>query len=153
VRAPIEPPGHDVGEELRGDRVEELAADRQPQRADVQQQLARRPQPGVDVERAVQSGIVDQALPADGGARLLEVGAHHDAQLAGDPGRARGEPVRVVEGCGGVVDRARPDDDEQPVVTAVEDVDDVGAGAGHGVRDRLVPPEARGAAATGTAAG
>jgi len=85
------------------------------------------------IERVVEAGVVDQTLPADGRARLLEVGAHDDAQLRGVPVGMGGEAVRVVERGVGIVDRARPDDDEEPVVAAVEDVHDVRAGPGDGV--------------------
>ncbi len=40
-------------------------------------------QTGVDVAGAVEVRIVDQALPADRRARLLEVHAHHDQQVGG----------------------------------------------------------------------
>ncbi len=53
----------------------------------------------------------------------------------------RGQPVRVVQGGVGIVDRARSDDDEQPVVPAVEDVDDLGAGPDDGVGDGAVDRE------------
>jgi len=39
----------------------------------------------VDAEAAVEVRVVDQALPADGGARLLEVHAHHDLEVALQP--------------------------------------------------------------------
>ncbi len=58
-------------------------AGRQPEVVDVEQQLARQPQPLVDVKALVEVRIVDEPLPADRGARLLEVGAHHDDQLVG----------------------------------------------------------------------
>src|SRR5690606_13978246 len=71
-------PGHQVGNILRGDHVEEFAARRQAELVDFDQQLTRRAQALVDIEAAIQSGIVDQPLPAHRGARLLEVHAHDD---------------------------------------------------------------------------
>ncbi len=75
------PPAHGIGDELRRDRVEELAAGRQTQGDHVQQQPPRQTQPLVDGEAAVEVGIVDEPLPADRRARLLEVDAHHDPQI------------------------------------------------------------------------
>ena len=49
----------------------------------VEQHVAREPQAVVDVEAAVEIGIVDQALPADRGARLLEIDAHDDLEAVG----------------------------------------------------------------------
>ena len=72
-------------------------AGRQPQIVDVEQQLPRQPQPLVDVEALVEVGIVDEPLPADRGARLLEVAAHHDDQLAGVAVGERLQPLRVLE--------------------------------------------------------
>jgi hypothetical protein len=54
-----------------------------PEAVDVDQQLARDAQALVDAEAFVQVRVVDQALPADRGARLLEVHAHHDFQRVG----------------------------------------------------------------------
>jgi hypothetical protein len=48
------------------------------------QQLAREAEAVVDAVRLVEEGIVDQALPAEGGARFLEIDAHDDAQLGGE---------------------------------------------------------------------
>src|SRR5699024_1344426 len=77
-------------------------------------------QAGGDVVGAVQVRVVDQALPADGGARLLEVGAHHQQQVILQLVPERGETAGVVDPGGGVVDRAGADDDQQPVVAAVQ---------------------------------
>ena len=115
-------PRRQVGDVLRDLNVEKLGGGRQPEIVDVEQQLAREPQALVDVEALVQVGVVDQPLPADRRARLLEVGAHHDDQVIGI---ARGEarqPFAVVERRGGVVDRTGPGDDHQPRVLALQRV-------------------------------
>ena len=75
------PPGDGVGDVLRRDRVEELAADRQAEVEHLEQQRARDAQAGVDVAGAVEVGIVDQALPAGRRPRLLEVDPHRDQQV------------------------------------------------------------------------
>src|SRR5262249_20200448 len=67
---------------------------------------------------------------------LLEVDAHHDAQIARVLVRHRLEPPRVLDRRRRIVDRARPDDDDEPVVFAPEDAADLLAGPGH----RLGPP-------------
>ena len=103
-------PGDEVGEELRRDRVEELAAGREPQLRHAEQEAARAVEPLADREAAVEVGVVDQPLPADRRARLLEVDAHHDAEVGGEFALDLGEPPRVLEAGLGIVDRARPDD-------------------------------------------
>ena len=118
-------PGDRVGEELRRDRVEELAAGRQAKRDHVAHERARLAQALVDRERAVQVRVVDQALPADRRARLLEVAAHHDQQVVGQLVGDDLEPPRVVEPGRRVVDRARTDHDQQPVVLATQDRTDL----------------------------
>ena len=81
VRAPMAPQRDQVGDVLRRDHVEELAARGQAELVEVEQELARHAQALVDVESCRRGGVVDQALPADGGARLLEVDAHDDQQI------------------------------------------------------------------------
>ena len=125
------PPGDGVGDVLRGDRIEELAADQQAHVEDVEQELAGDPQAGVDVARAVEVGVVDEPLPADGRARLLEVDPHRDQQVVAEVRRRRGEAMGVVERGLGVVDAARAGDDEQAIVVAVEHRGDLVAAADH----------------------
>ena len=74
-------PGDEVGQELRADGVEELGARGQAERGHVGQEAPGAAQPLVDGEAAVEAGIVDEPLPAHGGARLLEVDAHHDEEV------------------------------------------------------------------------
>ena len=122
VRAPIAPQATRSAMYCGRGHVEELAAGRQAERVDVEQQAAREPQAVVDAEAAVEVGVVDQPLPAHGGARLFEVDAHHDLEVVGVTRRARAARRRgVVEGGLGVVDRAGADDDDQAVVVAVQD--------------------------------
>ena len=115
-------PGDEVGEVLRRGHVEEFAAGGQAEIVDVEQQRAGEAQAVVDVEAAVEVGVVDQALPADGGARLLEIDAHDDLEPVAEAFAERGEAAGVVERGVGIVDGAGADDDDEAVVGAVEDV-------------------------------
>jgi hypothetical protein len=54
------------------------------------QELPRQAEAELHVVGAVQMRIVDEPLPPDGGARLLEVDAHHDEDLGLDARRERG---------------------------------------------------------------
>src|SRR5205807_2415833 len=125
-------PGHRVRDVLRRDRVEPFAADRQAKRDDVAQQLAGGAQAAVHVVAAVHARIVDQALPAGDRARLLEVHPHHDQQVGLVELAGFYEPAGVVERGRRVVHRARPGDDQQAVVRAVEYGADLGTTALHG---------------------
>jgi cobaltochelatase CobN len=112
------------------DHVQELAARRHAQAVDVDQQLARDAQAFVDAVALVQVGVVDQALPAHRGARLLEVHAHHDLQRVGVLVAQRPQAAGVVQRGGRVVDRAGADDHQQAVVLAGHDVVDGCGGCG-----------------------
>ncbi len=114
-------PADRVGDVLRHDRVQKLAADRESVLQDPQQHLPSDAQAEVDVTRAVEMGIVDQALPARRRPWLLEVHAHRDAQILLELARLLRELLGVLERRVGIVDAARPDHHEQPVVLAVED--------------------------------
>lgn len=57
--------------DLRRDSVEELAGDRDAVGGQVREEGACYPETLVDLVGTVDLGVVDQALPADGGTRLL----------------------------------------------------------------------------------
>ena len=92
-----------------------------PERVDLAEQAAAEPQALVDVEAAVEVGVVDEPLPADRRARLLEIHAHDDLELARVRIAQRPQPLRVLERRLRIVDRARPDHDDEPIVLAVQD--------------------------------
>src|SRR6187551_461293 len=71
-------PRHQVRDVLRSNHVEELTACRQAELIDIEQQTARDSQTFVDVEAAVQVGIVDESLPAYGGTWLFKINTHDD---------------------------------------------------------------------------
>ena len=129
-------PGDQVAEVLRRDHVEELAARRHAEPVDLEQQLAADAQALVDAIALVEVGVVDQALPADGGARLLEVDAHHDLERAGEAVALALELLRVLDGGERIVDRARPHDHQQAVVLALHDPADRAAGRADLLLDR-----------------
>ncbi len=81
-----------------------------------QQQFSRDPQAVIDAEAAVEIGIVDEPLPADRGARLGEVHPHHDLELAGQTIPHGAQALRVFHRRNRIMNRARADDDGQPVV-------------------------------------
>ena len=115
-------PADEIADVLRRDHVQELAAGGHAQAVDVDEQLPRHPQAFINAVSLVQIGVVDEALPAYGGAWLFEVHAHDDLQrvLVLLPGCL--QAARVLQ-CGGrIVDRARTDHDEEPIVLARHDV-------------------------------
>nr|BFF25621.1 hypothetical protein GCM10025732_35860 [Glycomyces mayteni] len=120
-------PRDGVGDVLRAQRLQELAADGQAGVEHVEEHAAGQAQAGLDVVGAVQVRVVDEALPADGGAGLLEVDAHDDEEVVRERGRGGGEAAGVVLGGGRIVHGAGADDEEEPVVVAGEDVVDGGA--------------------------
>ena len=131
-------PGDEVRGELRRDRIEELAARRQPELGKIEQDPARATQTLVDHEAPVEVRIVDEPLPADRRARFLEVDAHDDAEVGHVLVGQDPQAAAVLE-CGArIVDGARPDDHDEPIVLAPQDPADVPARPRHGLRAALV---------------
>ncbi len=128
-------PGHQVGDVLRRHHVQELAGGREAQGVDVDQHSPGEPQAVVDLETAVQPRIVDQPLPADRRARLLEIDPHEDFELAGMAAALLGQATGVVEGGSRIVNRAGADHHQQAVVLAVQDAVRGLAGLGDGAGD------------------
>src|SRR5512143_3572193 len=69
--------------------------------------------------------IVDEALPADGGARLLEVNAHYETEVAREFGLGGLEKASVFESGPGVVNGTGADHDQQAAVAAIDDRGDL----------------------------
>ncbi|MPM66887.1 hypothetical protein SDC9_113799 [bioreactor metagenome] len=99
-------PAHEVADELRGEQVQELRAHRQAPRQDVEQQHAGALQALVDGEAVVQVRVVNEALPALGGAGLLEIDAHHDEQVLAQRIGLLFQQARVLHVLAMVVDGA-----------------------------------------------
>ncbi len=119
------PPADGVGQVMGGDRVEHFAGDGKFQIGDGAEQAAADAEPLGDLVGAVEVGIVDQPLPANGGARLFEVEAHDQEKLVGKLPVQAGEAFGVFEGGPGVVDGAGADDHHQPGIFVVENVGDL----------------------------
>ena len=117
-------PRDQIGDVLRAEQVEKFGGRGQPETVDVEQQLPRETQAFVDAEAAVQTRVVDIAFPADRGARLLEVDAHHDQQIV-LVALGRGlQLARVFDRLIVIVNRTRADDQHETVVAAMQNVGD-----------------------------
>ena len=114
-------PADQVRVELSERGVEELGTGRQSDRRDVGEQLPRETQPLVDVKRRVEVRIVDETLPPDRCARLLEVHAHDQQQSIGNRVRQWPEPLRVLDRSNRIVDRTRANDYGEARIVAIED--------------------------------
>jgi len=79
-------PADERGDVLGGDHVEELGAGGDAHLGEVEEEVSGLAEAVVDLEGFVEVGIVDEALPAEGGARLFEVDAHDDAEITGELG-------------------------------------------------------------------
>ena len=127
-------PTDQAGDVLRRDHVEEFGSGGHAHLGQVEQQMARQAQAVVDLVGLIEMGIVDEALPADGGAGLLEVDAHDDAQVGGELVDGGFEQGGVLARGLGVVNGAGADEDQQARVAAVEDGGDLAAGVEDGGR-------------------
>ena len=114
-------PGDQVHVVLGRDGVERLGAGRQPQLVDVEQELAGLLHPLVDAEGVVEVRVVDEPLPPERGARLLEVDPHHQHHGPGELVGQGAEAPGVVEAGDRVVDGAGADHAEEAAVAPVED--------------------------------
>src|SRR5256712_4005891 len=112
------PPGDEVRGELRRNRIEELRARGKAELDQVEQEPAREAEAFVDGEGAVEVRIVDESLPADRRARLLEVDAHHETEGAAELVGRLLQTARVVESGRWILDGGRADHDEQAVGAA-----------------------------------
>ncbi|MNE38342.1 hypothetical protein D3C80_1322380 [compost metagenome] len=114
-------PAEQVVEVAGHQRLQQFGGDRQAEAERIQHQPARQGEAGGHVAAAVELRVVDQALPADGGARLLDIGAHHQQQLVVHLRRQFGEAAGVVEGGFGVVQGTGADYHQQALVATIED--------------------------------
>ena len=140
-------PGDHVGEILRRDHVEVFGSGGQVELVDLHENPPGEPQPLVDPVAVVQMRIVDQPFPADGRARFLEIDAHHDNEVGGELALLRRKPRGVVDRGVVVVNGARADHDQQPVVGAMQDAMDrlpgFEGGGGGSFGGRKLPQQVR----------
>jgi len=133
-------PGDKAGEILRGDHVEKLGAGRDAHLVEIEEQVASKAQAVVDLEGFIEKRVVDEPLPAYGGAGLLEVDAHDNAEVASEFFDGGLQLAGVFDGGFGVMDGAGADEDQQARVTLGENLRDVDAriedGGGGVFRDR-----------------
>ena len=130
-------PAHQITDELRAEQVQKLGAHGQPQAHNVQQQRACQGQTFIDRKAAIQVRVVDIALPAHGGARLLKISAHDDHQVVGQRIGLVFKPVRIFHGLRVVVDGTRAHHHNQPVVATVQDIANSRPAALHRRQHRL----------------
>ena len=120
-------PAYEAGDVLGRDHVEELGSGGDAHLGKVEQEVTGFAEAVVDPEGLVQVRVVDEALPAEGCARLLEVDAHDDAELLREFGDG-GFEAGAVFACGlGVVDGAWADDYDETMVFGLENVADLAA--------------------------
>jgi hypothetical protein len=122
-----------VGKELRRDGVEHLSGNWETLGGQVNEKLAGNTETLVDLEGVVDIGVVDQTLPADGCSGLLEVGAHHNAEIVGESVGDLLESGSVFLGSSRVVDGARTDDNEKSVALAEDNVGSILTALDNGV--------------------
>ena len=126
-------PRVEVGGVLRRDGVEHLTGDGDALGGEVDEEVAGDLETAVDLEAAVDVRVVDETLPANGGAGLLKVGAHDDDEtLRPALVDALLEQLGVLLGLVDVVDGAGTHDNEQAVVLTVDDGTRLATCAGDG---------------------
>lgn len=126
--------GDEVSEELWGDGIQHLGGNRHAHGGKVAEELAGDAQALVDLVRLIDVWVIDQTLPSDGCAWLLKVGAHNDAEVAGELLGELLEAGAVLERGGGVVDGAWADDNDEAVVLAHDDLDGILASLDDGLQ-------------------
>jgi hypothetical protein len=130
-------PAHQVGEILRHHRIQKLGAGRKAHLCDLQQELPRFAQTGLDVIAAVQVRVVDQTFPADGGAWFLEINAHDHIKLVRQFLAERVQTTGVIQGSLWIVNRTRANHDQQTRIRLLEDLADRVAAGYHRPIGRL----------------
>src|SRR5262249_4701131 len=103
----------------------------------IEQKMACCAQTVINLERLVEIRIVDEPLPSDGGAWLLEVHAHHNAKVTGQLLNRLFQVSSVFESGARVVNRTWAYDHQQAGIFAFEDAADLIAEDKHRIRNFL----------------
>ena len=131
-------PADEVGQILRHHGIQELGGGRETQVVHRQEESPSDSQAGIDIVRAVQLGVVDETLPPDRRAGLLEINPHHQKELIRNLGRQGGEFACVFHRRLGIVDRARPNHHQQARIFTAQDALHGEATLDHGFIGALV---------------
>ena len=107
---------------MRDNRVEELGAGVHPHLTDLEKERAGSAESGLDVEAIIEVGVINKALPANGGAGLFEVDPHHDEKAVAEFFGQFLEAASVLQGRFLAVYGAGTDDKEQPGILAIENL-------------------------------
>ena len=117
-------PANQIGDILWSNRVEQLSCGRHAHVDDFTEEGAGEAEPSGDVASAVEPGIHDQALPADGCARLFKIDAHDKKKAVFYLFGQFCETPCVLAACLDVVDGAGPHHEKQAPVLAENDLVD-----------------------------
>jgi hypothetical protein len=123
---------NEVCEELRRDGVQHLGGNGHALAGKVTEELAGDTETLVDLEGLIDIRVVDQALPANSCARLLEVGAHDNAQVTLELVGNLHEARAVLDSSLGVVHGAGTADHEETVIALLDDLDSLFAALENG---------------------
>ena len=115
-------PCDEISEILRHDRIKEFGRCGKFHADQFQQELAGKAEPFLDIEGAVEVGIVNQPFPAERCARLLKIGAHDQHHFRGDFLLKFFQRGGIFQRRGNAVDGAGARDDEDTAVLAENDV-------------------------------
>src|SRR5438445_7130996 len=114
-------PGDEVARVRRRDGIDELARGRHSNLDEIEQQTPRQAKTVIDAERAVAVRVRDEPLPSHARSRLHEIGAHDDDEVAPQLFAEAMQTSPVVERGDRIVDGARADDRDEPVVRKRQD--------------------------------
>ena len=123
-------PANQIGDVLWRDGVEQLSCGWQAEVDDGAEEFAGEFKSCGDVAGAIKVRVHDEALPADGGARLFKVHAHDQEEAVGDFAAEGGEALGVFAAGGDVVNGAGADNQEPAGVVTEDDAVDGFAAAG-----------------------
>ena len=113
-------PTYRIGNVLRAGRLQKLRRGRQSFIKHTEQGVAGQQQTFLDIAGAVDVRIVDQTLPTDRGARLLEVHAHHNQQFTAQLVLQSGKTAGVIKRSRRIVHGTGADNHQQTVVLAIQ---------------------------------